>query len=174
MPIQHNETQGFVDLPAVYDESGDYDILLLRAEYLIELWQSGTRLARRQDLPPEAFYRGRLDIRALIAISYPWLAADHPDKDGWHLGILGRLLVLFCELYGDAAVFIDFCSLYQHPRSTRESDLFKISLRGLKHLYAHQNTWVFCLKSLPPNSTVPEYDSRGWPSFETAISSWIK
>ena len=63
---------------------------------------------RRQDVPPSAFYRGRLEIRAVVAVSYPWLSAQHPDEDGWHLAILGRLLSLFCDLYGDAAVFLEY------------------------------------------------------------------
>lgn len=59
----------FIRLPAKYDEMGDYDILLLRAEWLIQQWHAGKRLERRQDLPPEAFYRGAVELRAIVAIS---------------------------------------------------------------------------------------------------------
>jgi hypothetical protein len=57
------------------------------------------RLARRQDLPPEAFvppatlrrWVGALgDDWALVfvALSYRWLSAAHPDPDGFHLAIV--------------------------------------------------------------------------------------
>ena len=129
-----------------------FDILLLRAEYLVELWQDEGRLKRRQDLPQSAFYTESLAIRTVIVISYPWLHRDHPDPDGWHLGILGRLLELFCSNFGAAAVFLDYCSLYQPgrdesgnyvPRSAWEEQRFRESLNHLQVLYAHQQTWVW-------------------------------
>ena len=104
----------------------------------------------------------------------PWLTREHPDPDCWHLEVLCRLLVLFTESYGDAAVFIDFCSLYQWPRDDEQEALFQTSLKGLKQLYAHQTTWVWALNVLPPGSTVRPYELRGWPAYEMAVSSWIK
>jgi hypothetical protein len=56
-------------LPEAYDEFGDHDILLIRAEWLILQWQTGRRLERRQNLPPEAFYPGKLELRTLVVIS---------------------------------------------------------------------------------------------------------
>ena len=266
--IREKEIQGFVDLPAMYDESQECARIRIRIRPPSTRWcafplspplvrhvsgttsssyalsgslsstaRTGASSAARTCRPRHSTvdgsryapslrsvthgsYLASRDIGQLpmarishleIQVSYPWLGKEHPDNDGWHLGILGRLLELFCDLYGDAAVFIvreprprrisppphrrpcagttltgahmlvaqDFCSLYQHPphggeRSAKEDTLFKMSLQGLKHLYAHQATWVFCLKSIPPGSQVPAYDSRGWPTFETAISSWIK
>ena len=92
----------FVDLPAFYDESGEYDILLLKAEYLIDLARKGGRLKRRQDMPPEAFWTAA-DLRRLVeklgtryallfvALSYRWLTKDHPDPEGFHLAIASRM-----------------------------------------------------------------------------------
>ena len=51
------------------------------------------------------------------------------SRSGWHLGILGRMLELFCSCYGDAAVFIDFCSLYQLPRDDIQQAKFKTRCR---------------------------------------------
>lgn len=84
-----------------------YDILLLKAEYIIDCWRAAGRLSRRQDLPTKAFYKGPLEYRTLVVISHPWLSKGHPDPDGWLLSRLGRLLELFCDNYGNAAVFID-------------------------------------------------------------------
>ena len=163
----------FLRLPDVYDEGGEFDILLIKAEWLIECFRNGGRLVRRQDLPDSAFYRGKVEFRAVICISYCWLSKEHPDPDGWHLSYLGRMLELFTTAYGDSAVFFDFCSLYQHPRTEEEDARFHKSLRGLKHLYAHQETWVWCMTLLPPGYTGVPYDRRGWTSFEMAVSTWI-
>ena len=194
----------FIKLPKAYDGNGEYDILLLRSEWLVERCRDGGRLERRQDLPAGAFYMGKLELRSVVVISYvclqpsncqpchaphaphpgrsnlvvvrkqPWLTPEHPDPDCWHLQVLCELLRLFTDNYGEAAVFIDFCCLYQWPRDDEKEVRFRESLRGLKTLYAHQTTWVWALNVLPPGSTVRPYDLRGWPAYEMAISSWIK
>jgi len=161
-------------LPVAFDESGEHDILLVRAEWFIEQWQTGGRLMRRQDMPDEAFYRGKLDLRALVVISYPWLTREHPDPDGFHLEALARMLGLFCENFGEAAVFIDFCCLFQVPRTEEEQSRFDKSFPGLKKLYAHQASWVWIMSALPPGYTGSAYDTRGWCSYEKAISAWVK
>ena len=58
-------------------------------------------------------------------------------------------------------------------RSDAERDAFRASLKALQFLYAHQHTWVWLLKAVPP-SVKPKYDERGWPHFEQSISAWIK
>ena len=66
------------------------------------------RLARRQDLPPEAFvppatlrrWVGALgDDWALVfvALSYRWLSAKHPDPDGFHTAIVAEVARLYLE-----------------------------------------------------------------------------
>ena len=55
-------------------------VRLLKASYLIELHRSNKKLVRRQDLPEDAFYTGRLDAPgfALFAISCKARAASNP------------------------------------------------------------------------------------------------
>ena len=51
--------------------------------------------------------------------------------------------------------------LYQHPRDAEQTARFKKSLGGLNTLYAHQETWVWCLSLLPPmlDQQLRPYDS---------------
>jgi CRP-like cAMP-binding protein len=62
----------FISLPDSYSENRQYDILTLKAEWLIEQYRSGGRLKRRQDIPSIAFCRGQIKHRAIISISYCW------------------------------------------------------------------------------------------------------
>ena len=55
--------------PNVFDGKGEYDMLLLRSEWIVDRWRAGGRLERRQELPPEAFYLGKLELRAVVVIS---------------------------------------------------------------------------------------------------------
>jgi hypothetical protein len=78
----------------------------LRGRWLIELEGRGDRLKRRQDLPVEAFF-GIQELRKLVealgddyghlfvALSYRWLSKDHPDPDGFHLGIVAEVARLY-------------------------------------------------------------------------------
>lgn len=112
--------------------------------------------------------------RAIIVLSYAWIAREHPDPNAWHLSILAPLLQRFTKAYGRAAVFIDYCCMFQMPYANDyERDAFTSSLSCLKYLYAHQHTWVWCLKKLPQSVAVA-YNDRGWPHFEQSISVWIK
>ena len=46
--------------------------------------------------------------------------------------------------------------------NVEEERIFRSSLKGLQYLYAHQGTWVWCMKSLPPHLKINPYDMRGW------------
>jgi hypothetical protein len=50
----------------------------------------------------------RDSTRSVCAQLDPWLSPEHPDPNGWHLEVLARLLSLFVDNFGEAAVFIDF------------------------------------------------------------------
>lgn len=74
----------------------------LRGSWLVKLEARGGRIKRRQDLPAEAFF-GADELRKLVvalgedygllfvALSYRWLAKDHPDANGFHLGIVAAV-----------------------------------------------------------------------------------
>jgi len=136
-------------------------------------------IQRRQDLPQEAFCTAPLvasssSERAIIVISYAWITKEHPDPEAFTLSIVAPLLQHFTRAYGRAAIFWDFCCMWQPPfRSASESAGFAASLPSMKFLYAHQQTWVWLCKALP--ASVPrKYDDRGWTHWEQAISAWIK
>ena len=77
----------------------------LKGSWIVKLHKNGGKLARRQDLPKEAFWthkelrdlvgkignhqhlvHGGIDWGLLfVALSYRWLSQAHPDPDGYHL-----------------------------------------------------------------------------------------
>ena len=94
----------------------------LRGSYILELWKSGGRLPRRQDIPPRAVHtveslerllskcRHKWDLaqadelfgRLIIALSYRWLTASDPDPDGFHLEHVGRMVEYALQPAGHA------------------------------------------------------------------------
>jgi hypothetical protein len=162
-------------------------------------------LQRRQDLPDEAFITFdelqtagfvRRGI-SLIAVSYMWLEPGHPDPRRHNLELLTNVLSVYCSVpsHGTSAhnspegpqqrwaVFLDYLSLHQKPRTPREDMLFKKGLEGLGTLYGHMFTRVFRLTGLPlsypegydlgetagdAGSIVRRYSDRGWCTTETA------
>eukprot|EP00900_Chrysochromulina_parva_P025835 jgi/Chrpa1/7886/Chrysochromulina_OHIO_Genome00017716-RA len=80
-------------------------IAAVKGTWLIGLHKRGGRLSRRQDLPRKAFWSAgelRRVARALgddfgvlfVALSYRWLTKEHPDPDGFHLGIVASVAEL--------------------------------------------------------------------------------
>ena len=53
-------------------------IRLVRASFVIDLWQRGETIPPRQQLPPAAFYEGLPAAAEIVAISCPWLTDEHP------------------------------------------------------------------------------------------------
>ena len=71
----------------------------------------------------------------------------------------------------DYAVFWDWCSYYQAPRTEEESQAFKQDLRKVNLWYAHESTETWMLTT--PLEGVLAYEERGWPTFEAGISSML-
>lgn len=125
----------------------------LRGSWIIHLQNAGGALSRRQELPKEAFFTAA-DISHLVtalgdnwgllvvALSYKWLSAVHPDPTGFHLTAVARIARLYLkhdQSFGpdayfsplveafvaagvpsrlwDFALMWDFGSLYQRDRS---------------------------------------------------------
>jgi len=151
------------------------DVALVRGSWLVQLQRSRGILPRRQELPPEASCTlGMVKSSPILAISYCWVSAKHPDPHGEQLQILGGIIDQWIKGHEgsrDIAVFIDWCSLFQEPRSVEEQASYERSLHHMNLWYAHQETSVWLL-SKPPPSTQP-YGERGWPTFERAISQMI-
>ena len=133
----------------------------LRGRWLISAHEAGGTLARRQDLPAEAFwsaaelkqFASRLGEQygiAFVALSYRWLSKAHCDPDGFHLGIVASVARLYIgadrgkesplvramveaglpTAEADFALFWDFGSLPQTPRTPGEEALFRLGLRA--------------------------------------------
>ena len=190
-------------------------IAAVKGTWLVGLHKRGGRLSRRQDLPPEAFWSaGELRRVALalgadfgvlfVALSYRWLTKDHPDPDGFHLGIVAAVAELYLNLRGqdasasqlsaafrehglglpEFALFWDFASLHQSPRTDAEAKLFPLGLQNSNVWYGHACTVVWMQSELPEGfaermraSKPPlaeTYEDSGWCYVEAAISAAIK
>jgi Leucine Rich repeat len=186
-------------------------IRLVDAAWLCRSYQiDGLRkVPRRQDMPEEAFLSaneviqatrgGEIDVGLrvrLICLSYMWLDEEHPDPFGWTFNALVEKLKEMVRLEMDGgqncswAVFWDFPSLFQQPRSEEEDFLFRQGLDALAGLYSHQFTLVFKVTAFPPSypkgypvehaspaqrkhATTP-YERRGWPFTESCWAGWTK
>ena len=126
----------------------------------------------------------------IIAVSHPWLQPDHPDPRGENLQLLARVLKRYLSdeknKGGTIAVFLDFMSLPQKPRSPADAELFSRALNGLSDWYSHPYTIVFKITALPagypdgfafdegssPNTA--NYAGRGWCFMESSVSNMVK
>jgi len=161
------------------------DVVLVRGSWVERVCQSGGVLPRRQDLPSDAAWSAEKfvkDVRdhrrqtpQVLAISYSWLSSEHPDPDGYHLRTFAPLLRHFARRrkvdIESLAIFIDWCSLPQKPRSDEEAAKYKRALHSVDLWYAHWLTEVWLLTKVPDG--VAPFDARGWTSFERAVSSML-
>jgi len=162
------------------------DTVLVKASWVQRMYDSGGVLPRRQDLPAGAAW-GVEELKQcfqdpgrqgplVIAVSYSWLSNHHADPDGFHLRTIGTLLRQFSSRHGVSidrvAMFIDWCSLPQEPRSESDFATYRRALEHVSLWYVHRNTEVWLLSRVP-HAEVP-YCARGWTSFEEALCSLIK
>jgi len=160
------------------------EVALLKGTALLELAEGEVpRLPRRQDLPKDAFWRsedlfelsrqGKRQLcpgHEIIAISHSWLTAGHPDPEGEQLQKLCRFVYAWTNtqpglLMRRIAIFIDWCSLMQEPRSPTEGILYDRALRQASLWYSHRQVRVWLFSSTP--ESVTPYQRRGWPHFES-------
>jgi hypothetical protein len=144
-----------------------------------------------------------------VALSYRWLTKKHPDPDGFHLGIVASVAELYLnprgwkDRFGDDhysqlaaafrkhglglpefALFWDYASLHQPPRTDAEAKLFPKGLQNSNVWYGHARTVVWMQSELPEGfaarmraSEPPlaeTYEDSGWCYVEAAISAAIK
>lgn len=162
------------------------DMVLIKGSWLDQLGREGKAvLPRCQDLPRGAFW----DVKELardvedhtrptpqfLMISHPWLSREHPDPDGYHLSIFAPLLKHHAWHHKvgleSLAVFIDWCSMPQAPRSDQEEIAYKRASSRIGLCFAHWMTEVWLLTQVPQGTT--PFEDRGWTSFEGAVSSFI-
>jgi hypothetical protein len=128
-------------------------------------------MRRRQELPEEeAFFTNEEAValldradRSILALSYRWLTALHPDPHGMALLAVRRFLRSEAGL-DKCGMFWDFTSLPQKDiangqRTPEEADTMKRGLAGMGNFYASTcGTAVVQLKDIPPRPS--EYDGR--------------
>ena len=160
-----DDARKYFELDALLAAVESGAIALLRGRWILSLHKAGGRLQRRQELPPEAFWSAA-ELRQLaeqvitsnkssmtdtdwgvliVALSFRWLTAEHPDPDGFHLERVARVVCLYLgepldgidrmsnitnspllqtfidarldvAIKADFALLWDFCSLHQHPK----------------------------------------------------------
>ncbi len=138
-------------------------IRLLRVEWLMKQLDH-FRMPRRQVLEelevsgvlPSPLLSGeeaaalvRRGNRSIGALTYGWLSPGDPDPDGSRIRVLRRALTSLAI----EALFWDFGSLYQNPRSPEQEDTFVIALKGgaMNQLYASiLATTVLQIEEIPP------------------------
>lgn len=175
------------------------DVALLKGRWLVERSKSSP-LSRRQDLESEAFWPASdLHVSAdgfwllepmerrvmVIAVSYCWWTMEHPDPDGRQLQHLGHVLGSYLDQYrinlfgkdqvADTAVFLDWGSLHQEPRSEDEQAAYQRGVASMHLWFTHRKIKVWRMSSVPgptPEGFVP-YQDRGWPTFEREVSEMI-
>jgi len=134
--------------------------------------------------------------KLLVALSYRWLQAAHPDPDSFHLKIVGNaahlyikndskstgLRALVFEPLGrsrdvDFALFWDFASIYQRTRTAEQEDLFIEGLKASNIWYGHRHTVMWMQSMLPQKfdtNRFPTYAGSGWCYVEANLSSVLK
>jgi len=148
-----------------------------------------------------------------VALSYRWLSKDHPDPKGFHLKIVAEVAALYLNMEGhgkgaeypsalsaafcahgletapDFALFWDFASLTQKPRTADEEALFMPGLRASNIWYGHAKSVCWMQSELPEGfkfesfvddktgetrTPAQTYHESGWCFVEAAISAAIK
>jgi len=153
------------------------DALTHRAIRLIDVnWllarDDAWRMPRRQALEAledegETPFVGPDEARTLLqdrsrpigVLSYGWLTVLNPDPDGSRLTALRTALAKFQRAGRPVrALFWDFASLMQAPRSEAQHALFKKALKVMGWLYASEETCVLKMPSVPPRP--PRFDGQ--------------
>ena len=140
-------------------------IRLLRVEWLMKQLDD-FKMPNRQELEkleksgvsPSPLLSGeeaaalvRRGDRSIGALTYGWLSPGDPDPDGSRMRVLRRALMGMAIRI--EALFWDFGSLYQNPRSPEQEKTFKIALKGgaMNQLYASiLASTVLQIEEIPP------------------------
>merc|ERR1711912_165659 len=139
---KHMALKGIWEALGVQKLVEDRDTVLIKGSWLVEWMKDGEPLPRRQDLPQDAIW----DVEGLrknveefrvfmVAISYAWADPEHPDPCGEQMRTVANIVEKRLQLqynerneegrqlatvnvWEDAAIFIDWASLYQDNEGT--------------------------------------------------------
>ena len=175
---------------AALEAGGGNATLILRASWVKT--QRGGRLPKRGDpLPPEATITvtelrdiakastctfGALPV---IALSHFWRTKEHPDPDGETMELVVSALEeqwkdFQAKRVTDLGIVIDWCALWQAPRTSEQAIVFGTGLKGINQWYAHQGTTVWLVTAGADRVKGLTYWDKGWCSFEFQLSMLIK
>ena len=111
---------------------------LIPAAEVEEVYQKSTGGARKStgEGPQECEEWLRFPALPLIAVSHYWRSKAHPDPEGVTCALIAAALKTQWHHYeargvSEVAVFFDWCSLWQEPRSTENEQTFKDSLGSI-------------------------------------------
>ena len=111
----------------------------------IELWAKGVGEAEEQLDELEQ----KVATADIVAVSHVWEAREHPDPHGYQLKKLAQ------KVDSGAWFFLDYVSLFQFRRSTRDQDhSFRKAMQNMHVLYAHEHTSTLRIESLTPSDQV--------------------
>mmetsp|Transcript_137 Transcript_137/g.407 ORF Transcript_137/g.407 Transcript_137/m.407 type:complete len:632 (-) Transcript_137:125-2020(-) len=146
-------------------------------------------LPRCQDLPADAVWdtstllnrlsrKGSGSVR-IVAISHCWRSREHPDPQGRHLRTLGKALQLWYSHFDsyswELAIFLDWCSIPQLPRSAEDETRYEAALEHIHLWYTHPMTDVWLLPAFSESSSsktkAKSPHDRAWIAFELALAS---
>jgi len=161
------------------------DTALVRGTWLFRHIREGNPLPKRQDCPPEALWNPSELVEVMntsrsipdgmsvpiVALSFGWETDEHPDPTGAQMRRVCCVVKRCLEQCSDVAIFIDWCSLWQQPRTEEQRASFERARQSIDLWYAHQMTWVWMLTSSGEGAANPAYDECGWTFFHRAISS---
>ncbi|CAE7833767.1 NLRC3 [Symbiodinium sp. CCMP2592] len=130
----------------------DADIRLVRADFILKLHREGQRLPRRQEAE-SAYVESRT---ALVTHEEVQAWADGEAPEGTQ--IVSKLAQ---TLAGNEWFFIDYVSLYQFQRFSREQNVsFGRAMQHMHVLYCHDKTSTLRIESLTPEADVIEAERR--------------
>jgi hypothetical protein len=200
LPEDERDQQRFTSHASLNAGLADGSTALVLASYLISLADQGRPLSHRAALPPEAFlpegtpiWRHDTDGRdesvynvvLVVALSYMWQSADHPDPDGGQLRDVARFLrwLQSTEKYKKrtVAVFWDWASLYQDKpgeglagsRTEEQALSFQSGSQNVHLWFGHTKVISLLSTSQPPGRSF-DYFEGGWTTFEKFVSEFRK
>lgn len=165
---------------SIFDALQHNDVGLVKGSWLVELAHYKGILAQRQHLPAAAFWNPR-DLfhpdgslcKSFVAVSHAWLTKDHPDPDGVRVHLIGVVIQMINVVFGDVAVYWDWCSLYQEPRTPEEQIQFDRSVADAAIWWMHSRVIKLLVTTEPAGFDARSYGERGWPTFERQVSCMI-
>ena len=104
-------------------------------DYRIQTRQAGEECDAAFLSPKEAVALVRRGDRSVGVASHGWLSVGNPDPCGHRFRLLRRTLLE--DLPYVEALFFDYLSLYQKPRTPEQNEAFQRSLKIVRHRNSH-------------------------------------